>query len=138
MSEKSIWTARSGGSLRLGHVRLKDLKFLVRAQLQPRGEVFLNVKGVLGIRVREVLVVGVLGDVVLIREEGAHAAKLQDALAAVHDGKLVLTHQLLAELLVVQAVGALAAPAFSGVEGVDGFLAQRGGQLLQGGRLLTA
>ena len=107
-------------------------------QLQPRGEVFLNVKGVLGIRVREVLVVGVLGDVVLIREEGAHAAKLQDALAAAQHCKLVLAHQLLAELLVVQAVGTLTAPAFARVEGVDGFLAQRGGQLLQGGRLLTA
>ena len=57
-----------------------------------------------------------LGDVVFIREEGAHAAQLQDALAAVHDGKLILTHQLLAELLVVQAVGALTAPAFARVE----------------------
>ena len=39
-----------------------------------------------------------LGDVVFIREEGAHAAKLQDALAAAQHRKLVLAHQLFATM----------------------------------------
>ena len=35
-------------------------------------------------------------------------------------------------------MGNLSAAAFAGVEGINGFLTQRGGQLLQGGRLLAA
>ena len=39
-----------------------------------------------------VLVVGVFGDVVFVGQEWAYTAKLKDTLAAVHDGKFILTH----------------------------------------------
>ena len=81
---------------------------------------------------------GVLGDVVLVREERPHTAQLEDTLAAVHDGQFILAHKLFAELLVVKRMGCLAAPALAGVVGVDGLLAQHGGQLLEGCRLFAA
>ena len=62
-------------------------------------EKLLYIKGVLGVRIRKILVVGVSGDVVLIRKERTHTAKLQDALAAVENRQLVYGGQLLAELL---------------------------------------
>ena len=57
-------------------------------------------------------------------------SKKERLVAAIKNGKLILTHQLLAELLIVQAVGNLTPAGFSRVEGVNGLLAQRGGQLL--------
>jgi hypothetical protein len=42
------------------------------------------------------------GNVVLVRKKWAHAAKLQDAFAAIHRRQLVNTHQLLSELLIVE------------------------------------
>ena len=39
-----------------------------------------------------------LGDVVLVAEEGADALHLQDALAAVHHGQFVRGHQLFATM----------------------------------------
>ena len=79
-----------------------------------------------------------LGDVVLIRKEGPHTAQLEDALAAVHDGQLVLAHQLFPQFLIVERVGGFPPTALSGVVGVDGFLTQHGGQLLEGCRLFAA
>ena len=46
--------------------------------------------------------------------------------------------EVFAELLVVEAVGNLAAAALTGIEGVDGLFPQRLIQLFQRGRLLTA
>ena len=37
-----------------------------------------------------------LGDVVLIRKERTHTAQLEDTLAAIHNSKLILAHQLFA------------------------------------------
>ena len=87
-------------------------------------------KAFLGFRPQKTLVVGVLLLGFFVGKQGADAAKLQDTLAAIKNGKLILTHQLLAELLIVQAVGNLTPAGFSRVEGVNGLLAQRGGQLL--------
>ena len=78
-------------------------------------EKLLYIKSVLGVRVRKILVVGVSGDVVLIREERTHTAKLQDALAAVENRQLVYGGKLLAELLVIQAVRGLTPAAFAGI-----------------------
>ena len=78
------------------------------------------------------------GDVVLVREERPHTTQLEDALAAVHDGQFILAHKLFAELLVVERVGGFPPTALAGVVGVDGLLAQNGGQLLEGSRLLAA
>ena len=44
------------------------------------------------------LKLGVLGDVILVREERPHTAQLEDDFAAVHNGQLVLAHQLFATL----------------------------------------
>jgi len=111
---------------------------LVGFELEPGGQERLDVKGVLGVRVGGVRVIGVLGDVVLVREERTHTTQLEDALAAVHDGQFILAHKLFAELLVVERVGGFPPTALPGVVGVDGLLAQHGGQLLEGSRFLAA
>ena len=79
-----------------------------------------------------------LGDVVLVREERPHTAQLEDALAAVHDSQFILAHKLFAELLIVERVGGFPPTVLACVVGVDGLLAQHGGQLLEGSRFLTA
>lgn len=111
---------------------------LIGLEFQPCGQKCFNIKSVLVIRIGSVLEIGVLGDVVLIRKEWPHTAQLEDTLAAVHNGKLILAHQLFPQFLIVERVGSFPATALSGVVGVDGFLAQHGSQLLEGGRLLTA
>ena len=70
-------------------------------------------------------------------QKRADAAKLQDALAAIQHGKLIHAHQLLAQFLIVQRMGNLAATALAGVIAVDGFLAQRRRQLFQRTGFLT-
>ena len=78
------------------------------------------------------------GNIVLVRQERPHTAQLEDAFVAAHCGKLVHGHELLAQLLIVERVGYLAAPAFAGIVGVDGFTPQRLRQLLERGTLLAA
>jgi len=84
-------------------------------------EVLLNIEVVLGICVRQVLVVRVLGDIKLVRHERTHTTELQDALAAVEDSKLVYRRKIFAQLLIVEGVGDLSATAFTRVECVDWF-----------------
>ena len=107
----------SGTSIVGCGVDLVHVADLVGFELQPGLEVAFDVKGVLRVGVGGELVVGVLGDVVLVREERPHPAQLQDALAAVHDGQLILAHQFFAELLVVERVGSLPPAALAGVVG---------------------
>ena len=57
-------------------------------------------------------------DIELVREEGPDAPQLKNTLAAVHDGQFVYIHEGFAQLLIVQGMRSLAAPAFSGVVGV--------------------
>ena len=71
---------------------------LIGLEFQPCGQESFNVKSVLVIRISSVLEIGVLGDVVLIRKEWPHTAQLEDTLAAIHDCKLILTHQLFATM----------------------------------------
>ena len=71
---------------------------LIGLEFQPCGQECFNVKRVLVIRVGSVLEIGVLGNVVLIRKEWTHTAQLEDTLAAVHNGKLILAHQLFATM----------------------------------------
>lgn len=131
-------TALSGGRGLVGCVHLKGVVNFIRLWFEFGGEELFNVKGVARVGIGQVFVVGMLCDVVLVREERTNASELKNALAAVHDGKLVLAHQLLAELLVIEAMRCFPAPALAGIEGVDGFLAQRRRQLLQCRRLLAA
>ena len=71
---------------------------LIGLEFQPCGQECFNVKSVLVIRVGSVLEIGVLGDVVLIRKERTHTAQLEDTLAAIHNSKLILAHQLFATM----------------------------------------
>lgn len=71
---------------------------LVGLELEPGGQERLDVKGVLGVRVGSVWVIGVLGDVVLVREERPHTTQLEDALSAVHDSQFILAHKLFATM----------------------------------------
>ena len=57
---------------------------------------------------------------------------------SVHNGQFILAHKLFAELLVVERVGGFPPTVLASVVGVDGFLAQHGGQLLEGSRFLAA
>lgn len=52
-------------------------------------QIFFNIEGVFGVVVRGELVVGVLGQVVLVRKKRSDATQLQNALAAVQHRKLV-------------------------------------------------
>ena len=69
------------------------------------GTVFLDVKGVAHIVVGQHFVFWMLRNIVLVTEKRSHASKLQNTFAAVHDSDFVFRHELLAGLLVVQAVG---------------------------------
>lgn len=71
---------------------------LVWAKFQPCFQERFNVKSVLVACVGCVFEIGVFGDVVLIRKERTHTTQLEDALAAVHNGKFVLAHQLSATM----------------------------------------
>lgn len=102
------------------------------------GHILFDVEGVLRVGVGEVFVVGMLRYVVLVAQEGAQAADLEDALASVEGGEVVHAHELAPELLVVERVRRLPAAALAGVVGVDGLLAQRLAQLLERARLRAA
>ena len=87
-----------GGLVRSDAARVEYLVDLIRFRHQPCGEVFLDIKGIPWVRVRQILIIGVTGDVVLIREEGAHTSKLQDALAAVQHRQLIYRGKVFATL----------------------------------------
>ena len=73
--------------------------------------------------------------VVLVAQERAQAADLEDALAAVESGKVVHAHELAPEFLVVERVRRFPAAALAGVVGVYGLLAKRLAQFLERARL---
>lgn len=87
-----------GGGLLVRQVYLVHVVDLLSFWLQPDGQETLYVKGVSLVAVRQILVVGVLRDVVLVRQEGPDAAQLQDALAAVQDRQLVHAGKLFATM----------------------------------------
>lgn len=105
----------SGTSIVGCGVDLIHVADLAGFQLQPGPQEIFNAERIFRVGVGGVLVVGVLGDVVLVRQKRPHPAQLEDALAAVHDGQLILAHQLFAELLVVERVGSFPPSALAGV-----------------------
>ena len=88
----------SGASIVGCGVDLIHVADLVGFQLQPGPQEIFNAERIFRVGVGGVLVVGVLGDVVLVRQKRPHPAQLEDALAAVHDGQLILAHQLFATM----------------------------------------
>ena len=89
---------KSGTKLSALYVYFIYIADLIGLEFQPCGQECFNVKSVLVIRVGSVLEIGVLGDVVLIRKERPHTTQLEDTLAAIHNSKLILAHQLFATL----------------------------------------
>ena len=69
-----------------------------RFEFEAAVEELLNVKEVSFVIVAGQLVVGVLGQVILVRQKGPDAPQLQDALAAVHDGQFVPAHEFFATM----------------------------------------
>ena len=122
------------------HIRnyLVHVIFLAGLELEAVGHILFDVEGVLRVGVGEVFVVGMLRYVVLVAQEGAQAADLEDALAAVEGGEVVHAHELAPKLLVVQAVRRFPAAALAGVVGVYGLLAQRLAQFFERARLRAA
>ena len=111
-------------------IRLYDGRFAFHVPFHIK-EVFL-------VGVGGVLVVGVLRQVVLVREEWTHAPQHEDTLASVHYCQFVLGHQLLSQFLISEAVRNLAAPVLGLIEAVDGLLAQQLRDFFQGGFLLAS
>ena len=75
-----------------------EIKGIGGLDYQLAGAVFLDVKGVSLVVVSQQFVPRMLRYVVLITEKRSHASKLQDTFAAVHDGDLILRHQLFATM----------------------------------------
>ena len=73
----------AGVSLPAGCVYLKCLKLFSRLQFEFGGKKTLYVKGVLLIKIRQVFVVGVSGNIVFIRQERLYATELQNTFAAI-------------------------------------------------------
>ena len=70
-------------------------------------------------------------DVVLIRQKRSYAAQLQNAFAPIHHSQFVNGHQLLSQLLKVSRARGFPSSALTCVQRVDGFSAERFGQLLE-------
>ena len=98
----------------------------------------LDVECVLGIVVGRELIVGMLGQIVLVREERPHSSKLQDAFAAVQHRQLVPAHKLMTKFLVVGAVAGAVAASIRIVEAINRLLAKCLGQFFQRGRFIAA
>ena len=104
-----------------------------RFELEPAVKKLFNVKEVLLVVVAGQLVIGMLGQVVLIREERPHTPQLQDALSAIHDGQLIPAHEFVTRLLVRCAVAGTVAASVRCVVNVDCLFPKRGCQLFESG-----
>ena len=119
-------------------VHLIHIRHRIRLDLHPPSDKSLHVKGILRVCIRQIFVMRMLCNVILARQKRAHAAKLQDALAAVQHFKLIHGQQAFTELLVIQAVRRFASPRFACVVGVDGLAPKRFGQSFERRRLFAA
>ena len=77
------------GSGRRERISINHNKFIIGIDFFFSVQIFFNIEGVFGVIVRGQLVVGVLGQVVLVRKKRSDAAQLQDALAAVQHRQLI-------------------------------------------------
>ena len=86
------------GETFLWQVGVHHIVHVRRFELEPAVKKLFNVKEVLLVVVAGQLVIGMLGQVVLIREERPHTPQLQDALSAIHDGQLIPAHEFFATM----------------------------------------
>ena len=77
------------GSGRRERISVNHNKFIIGIDFFFSVQIFFNIEGVFGVIVRGQLVVGVLGQVVLVAQKRAYTPQLQDALAAVQHCQLV-------------------------------------------------
>ena len=105
---------------------------------QPCRQEFFNVKGVLFVIIRQIFIVRVLGNIVLVGEKRPDAAYLQKTLAAVHDGQFINGHQILTQLLIILTVGFLGALRDAGIIHVDGLFPQQRVPAFQRGFFLSS
>ena len=84
----------------------------------------LNVQSVLGVIVRGELVVGVLGQIVLVRKKRSDTTQLQNTLAAIQNRKLIYARKVFAKLLKILSVRWAVTSGVGGVVGVDSFFSQ--------------
>ena len=125
------WAACGDSFIGIAHINLKHIVLLIGFEFQPAFEEALDVKRVLGIRVRQVFVIRMLRNVVFVRQKRSYAAQLQNAFSPIHHSQLVNGHQLLSQLLKVGRARGFPSPALARVKRVDGFPAERFGQLLE-------
>ena len=71
------------GSGRRERISINHNKFIIGIDFFFSVQIFFNIEGVFGVVVRGELVIGMLGQVVLIRKKRSDAPQLQNALAAV-------------------------------------------------------
>ena len=77
------------GSGRRERISINHNKFIIGTDFFFSVQIFFNIEDVFGVIVRGQLVVGVLGQVVLVAQEWAHTTQLQNTLAAVQHRQLV-------------------------------------------------
>ena len=101
-------------------------------------QIFFNIEDVFWVIVGGQLVVGMLGQVVLVRKKRSDTTQLQNALAAVQHRQLIPAHKFMTEFLIVGAIAWAIAAGIGIVVAVDGFLAECFGKIFQGSRLAAA
>ena len=100
-------SARTGGRMNLlrimtsflccaffGHIHLVAIKFFIHPQPEFVLQIAFYIESVLLIEVRQFFVPLMLRNVEFVAQEWPNSAQLQDALAAIHDRKLVPAHKL--------------------------------------------
>ena len=125
--------------LKVGRFQFVHLERLVR--LHDGWSAFhvpFHIKEILLVGVGGVFVIRMFRQVVLVREERAHAPQHEDTLASVHYCQFVLCHQLLSQFLIGEAVRNLAATVLRLIKTVDRFFPQQLRDLLQGGFLFAS
>ena len=86
------------GETFLWRVGVHHIVHVRRFEFKPMVKKLLDVKEVLLVVVAGQLVVGVLGQIILVRQKRPDAAQLQDTLAAVHDCQFIAAHKFFATM----------------------------------------
>ena len=83
---------------RLIIINFVGIERILILEMKLTSEISLRVKGVCRIGIREILVIGMFGQVEFVGKEGANTTDLQNTLAAVHRRQLVLRHEFFATM----------------------------------------
>ena len=86
--------------------------------------ILFHIKGIFLVIIGQLFVPLVLRYIEFIREKWSDTSKLHNTFPAIHDSNLILAHQFLSGLLVIQTVGLARPPRIRGVVQVNGFFPQ--------------